>query len=460
MEISKKGRSLKVIFFEYLVSVTLGLVLALSLAMLSVNFLTSSGMIKPANYAENLILKNKTKLAKSEPFDASLLPSDTSYLLLSNTGKTLKSNMSQATQREARQFHTENFNNTAASSYLEFKRKNGYVIIHYTLQPHYANKWLEKYFPSVNILFATLLVIFCVVTILLITLFWAKRLTKQLAPILEASKKISQQDLDFEMPYSKVSEFNLVINGLEEMKVALSNALASKWRIEEQRKEQVAVLTHDLKTPIAIAQGNAQLLKETKMTSEQQMYVTYILKNSQRIADYAQALMVTNTTADLTKVELIEMQSRAVADKIIEIATEIVATSSLKLHQKIAVEQRSLFIDMKLLERAVQNVLANVLTYAPEDSVLELQLKTTPDQLDLRIVDQGPGFSAADLVHGKERFYRGDKSRHSPKNYGLGLFTVAQIMKLHQGELILENQKNHHGAQVIIKFPLSIADDN
>ena len=460
MEISKKGRSLKVIFFEYLVSVTLGLVLALSLAMLSVNFLTSSGIIKPADYAENLILKNKTKLAKSEPFDASLLPSDTSYLLLSNTGKTLKSNMSQATQREARQFHTGNFNNTAASSYLEFKRKNGYVIIHYTLQPHYANKWLEKYFPSVNILFATLLVIFCVVTILLITLFWAKRLTKQLAPILEASKKISQQDLDFEMPYSKVSEFNLVINGLEEMKVALSNALASKWRIEEQRKEQVAALTHDLKTPIAIVQGNAQLLKETKMTSEQQMYVAYILKNSQRIADYAQALMVTNTTADLTKVELIEMQSRAVADKIIEIATEIVATSSLKLHQKIAVEQRSLFIDMKLLERAVQNVLANALTYAPEDSVLELQLKTTPDQLELRIVDQGPGFSAADLVHGKKRFYRGDKSRHSPKNYGLGLFTVAQIMKLHQGELILENQKNHHGAQVILKFPLSIADDN
>lgn len=460
MEISKKGRSLKVIFFEYLVSVTLGLVLALSLAMLSVNFLTSSGMIKPADYAENLILKNKTKLAKSEPFDASLLPSDTSYLLLSNTGKTLKSNMSQATQREARQFHTGNFNNTAASSYLEFKRKNGYVIIHYTLQPHYANKWLEKYFPSVNILFATLLVIFCVVTILLITLFWAKRLTKQLAPILEASKKISQQDLDFEMPYSKVSEFNLVINGLEEMKVALSNALASKWRIEEQRKEQVAALTHDLKTPIAIVQGNAQLLKETKMTSEQQMYVAYILKNSQRIADYAQALMVTNTTADLTKVELIEMQSRAVADKIIEVATEIVATSSLKLHQKIAVEQRLLFIDMKLLERAVQNVLANALTYAPEDSVLELQLKTTPDQLELRIVDQGPGFSVADLVHGKKRFYRGDKSRHSPKNYGLGLFTVAQIMKLHQGELILENQKNHHGAQVILKFPLSIADDN
>lgn len=455
MGIKEKGQSLKLIFLEYLLSISIALVLSVGLAILTFNSLFFTGQIIPSNYTENIILKNKTKIENEEFFDENLIPPDATYLFISKDGNVLKSNMNDEQRKKAIKFHNRDEVSTSVSSYIEINRKDGSVVINYTLQPYYTNDWMNNHFPNVNILFLLILILFCILSSLVITLIWAKKLANQLSPMIKVSKQIANQDLDFEMVYSNIKEFNTVLRGLEDMKVALSESLKSGWIQEENRRNQICALTHDLKTPISIVQGNAQLLKETNLSEKQKTYVKYILKNTNRISDYVHALIIMNKTDNLNEVSLENINCREVTDRIFELATEVCLVNNLNLNSKIIVDNNlTMLVDITLLERAIYNVLSNASEYAPKNSTIDLQIESNLDNLIIRIMDQGLGFTQNDLLHGMEQFYRGDKSRHSSNNYGLGLYTTLQIMKLHSGELKLENKKYQDGAIVILKFPL------
>jgi len=454
MGLSRKGQSLKIIFLKYLFSVGIGLVLAIGLAMITFYVFYNVGLIIPANYTENQILKNKYNISIAEKFDKSLIPNRASYIYLSTDGEIIQSNMNEEIKQKAERFHKGEEVSTPSSPFIEIKRTDGYVVINYQIVPHYTNALMEKIFPKINFLFATLIIIFCFISTFAVTLIWVKRITRQLSPMLEASDKIAKQELDFEIGSSHIKEFNDVLNSLDKMKIALSDSLIENWIQEENKRSQISALTHDLKTPISIVKGNAELLKETSLSEEQKTYVDFIVKNSNRISDYSIALMDMNKSNQINNFEPQKVQVTTVVKKIKELAKEITSVNKLMLSETINFEDRILMIDIKLFERVIQNILSNAVQYAPERSVIELTLITTNSKLEISISDQGKGFSEEDLEHGMEQFYRGDKSRHSSINYGLGLYTSAQIIALHNGKIFLKNNLGEAGAVVMVELPL------
>lgn len=455
MDVKEKGQSLKLIFLEYLILIGVGLIISVSLAFFTFNLLLSNGIIIPANYTENQIIESKAKIVSTKDFDESIIPNNTAYIFLSKDLDVIKSNMSEEEQQNAIRFHNGEQLSVSATYYIEINRKDGYVVINYLLEPFYTNAFMDKYFPNVNIFFASILITFCLSSCIIITFVFAKKLTKQLTPMLYVSEKIVKQDLDFKIPYSKVREFNTVLKGLENMKSALSESLKNQWINEENKKIQISSLTHDLKTPLSIVQGNAQLLQETEITQEQKIYVEYILKNSNRIADYIQALITMNKTDKLNDFTPTILTIEQVVRLINLMANEIISTNKLNLNFKEDIKDCNLSVDVKLLERCLQNILANAVEYSPKNSTIELFINNDENFLKIEITDSGQGFSNSDLIHATEQFYRGDSSRHSDKNYGLGLYTVSKIIKLHSGQLILKNRKDVNGAVIIIKLPIS-----
>ena len=454
MELIRKGQPLKIVFLKYLVTVGFGLVGAIVLALLTFTAFYNVGLIIPANYTENQILENKLNISNAEKFDESLIPDHISYTYFSSDGEILQSNMNEEMKQKAEKFHNGEEASSPSSSFIEIKRTDGYVVINYQVAPHYTNAWMEKIFPKINFLFATLIIIFCFISTFAVTLIWVKRITRQLSPMLEASDKIAKQELDFEIGSSHIKEFNDVLNSLDKMKIALSDSLMENWIQEENKRSQISALTHDLKTPISIVKGNAELLKETSLSEEQKTYVDFIVKNSNRISDYSIALMDMNNSNQINNFEPQKVQVATVVKKIKELAKEITSVNKLMLSETINFEDRILMIDIKLFERVIQNILSNAVQYAPERSVIELTLITTNSKLEISISDQGKGFSEEDLEHGMEQFYRGDKSRHSSVNYGLGLYTSAQIIALHNGKIFLKNNLSEAGAVVMVELPL------
>ena len=451
MGIKLKGQSLKIIFLEYLISVGIVLFLSLGLVILMFTTMYSLGFILPADYTENQIYERKNAIANTETFDKNLIPDNASYLLIAKDGNIISSSMSKDEEERAiRYYNNERVYNTPSYSYMEILRNDGYCIIQYSVKPYFTNKFMAKYFPNVNTMYFSIIILVSLLNTLVVTIVWAKYLVKQLSPILAASEKISEQTLDFELHYSRVKEFNEVLFSLEKMRNALQESLIKEWIQEENKQKQISALIHDLKTPVSIVQGNAELLKKTSVTEDQSIYIDYILRNSNRISEYIKTLLIMNKNSNAPQ----SLVVKAVSEQLVTVSKELMSINSNNLKTNVVVEDGIMSVDLKLLERALQNVLTNSIENNNGIVTLELNIKTVDKFLEISVLDDGKGFSDIDLIHAKEQFYRGDYSRHSATNYGIGLFITEQIIKLHGGSVILKNREACHGAEVIFRLPI------
>ena len=451
MGIKLKGQSLKIIFLEYLISVGIVLFLSLGLVILMFTTMYSLGFILPADYTENQIYERKNAIANTETFDKNLIPDNASYLLIAKDGNIISSSMSKDEEERAiRYYNNERVYNTPSYSYIEILRNDGYCIIQYSVKPYFTNKFMAKYFPNVNTMYFSIIILVSLLNTLVVTIVWAKYLVKQLSPILAASEKISEQTLDFELHYSRVKEFNEVLFSLEKMRNALQESLIKEWIQEENKQKQISALIHDLKTPVSIVQGNAELLKKTSVTEDQSIYIDYILRNSNRISEYIKTLLIMNKNSNAPQ----SLVVKAVSEQLVTVSKELMSINSNNLKTNVVVEDGIMSVDLKLLERALQNVLTNSIENNNGIVTLELNIKTVDKFLEISVLDDGKGFSDIDLIHAKEQFYRGDYSRHSATNYGIGLFITEQIIKLHGGSVILKNREACHGAEVIFRLPI------
>lgn len=454
MELKSKGQSLKNILFKYLLSIALGLVISVGLIMAFISASYQFKWIFPANYTENLILEKRTDIATAKNFEKSLLPDNTSYLFLSKDEKVIETNMNKNIKDIAFNYHKGSVNSNSNLSFMEIQRSDGYVLVAYDLKPFYKSPWMQKNLPQINILLLTLLIIFCFISIITITLIWAKKISKELNPLLEASEEIRKQNLDFQVKKSNVQEFNVILESLEKIKLGLSESLRTNWREEEKKRNQISALSHDIKTPVSIIKGNSELLGETKLTEEQETYLNYIRKNTSRIDKYIQTLMLVNKSNQANELNFTQIRAKEFVENIEKLAKEFTSTYKLNLLEDINYDDDFLIVDLKNFERAFLNILSNAKEQSPKNSTIKLIICSKAAKLEISILDQGHGFTGEDLLYAKDQFYQGDKSRHSKENHGIGLFVAEQIIDMHGGSLVLENRTDEIGAKVSILLPV------
>lgn len=454
MELKSKGQSLKNILFKYLLSIALGLVISVGLIIAFISASYQFKWIFPANYTENLILEKRTDIATSKNFEKSLLPDNTSYLFLSKDDKVIETNMNKNIKDVAFNYHKGSGNSNANLSFMEIQRSDGYVLVAYDLKPYYKSPWMQKNLPQVNNLFLSLLIIFCLISIITITLIWAKTISRELNPLLDASEEIRKQNLDFQVKKSNIQEFNAILESLEKIKLGLSESLRTNWREEEKKRNQISALSHDIKTPVSIIKGNSELLGETNLTKEQETYLNYIRKNTNRIDKYVETLMLVNKSNQANELNFLEIKTEKFVKNIEKLAKEFTSTYKLNLLEDINYDNDFLIVDLKNFERAFLNILSNAKEQSPKNSSIKLIICSKADELEISILDQGHGFTGEDLLYAKDQFYQGDKSRHSKENYGIGLFVAEQIIDMHGGSLVLENRTDEIGAKVSILLPV------
>lgn len=455
MDITKKGTSLRTVFLEYLISIAAGLAAALALFGGLMVLGERAGVYIPANHSESILLRNKELIAASNPFDASLLPKDCTYALISKNHTILQSNMSEAEQ-SASIAYIKDQNQVVSGhsgSYMMIERKDDVCVVHYYVLPRYTNAWMNEHLPDVNTLSWILLIALVLPCCTIITFKWAKRLERQLKPILDASKRIAEKDLDFEVEPTGVSEFNTILQGMSDMKTALKDSLQSQWRMEENRKEQISALAHDIKTPLTIVKGNAELLEKTGLQEKQKEYAQYIQKNSLRIEQYAKALIEINKSEQLDTVRRMDISASRFIQRLKQTAAEMaeLKQTTVLFHEYNIPE--NLHIDPELIERAFANVVSNALDYNPGDKPIEICFEGRAADFRIQVEDHGEGFLEEGLLKADQQFYRGDQSRHASNHYGIGLYFAKNVLSAHKGKLIFENKSEEPGARVTLSIP-------
>lgn len=101
-----------------------------------------------------------------------------------------------------------------------------------------------------------------------------------------AARQLEQIDTDG----VRIREFAATLQALQTMGRELTDSLQSQWRMEQQRTEQIAALAHDLKTPLTVIQGNAELLEEDTLSDAQHAQLQAILRGTERARHYLAAL--------------------------------------------------------------------------------------------------------------------------------------------------------------------------
>lgn len=455
--IKKREHSLRTLLLSYVVSLTvlsaISSLLILSLFSLSYRF----GVVIPANQVESDLSALRSDIETSKVFNPNVLPDGTRYVFLTRDFKLKKSNMPVNLQEESLlNYQFKNAHGGIYGYFQSFERSDGIVIVNYQLSPRYRNAWMNQYFPNADLMMIGSMMVSILLIFVVLTFFYANKLRQQLRPILRATEKIAEQDLDFQTSRSTIKEFNQVLSGLDHMRVALRESLMENWKAEQDKQNQISALTHDLKTPLTVSRGNADLLAMTPLNAEQMDLLKHFQKGIAQVDAYVKELSELNKTSLTKTLTLEDISVREFVEDIYDQTLSLAQTKQINVaFDKKDIKKEIIgHWDRSLLNRAFMNIVSNAVEHTPSGSQLLLTARVEEDEFTFICLDSGPEFSLESLEKATHLFYQEDKSRQSRNHSGLGLTIANDIVRLHHGSLSLSNDDNTGGAKVTIILPL------
>lgn len=450
----KKPSSLKIAFWRFLFMLLVGLFGVVAIPFLLVTVSTTLGLTTYGDYSEIRANELAPILAATPDLSDVQIPMGIEYALLDKNYQLIETTLDENELEQAMRYAT-----TGASDqnlqkrYLLVTRENEYVVLQYYIGAQYTNEWMNEHLPSPDILLIVLIAAGGILVCLLLTTRFAKKLRLQLVPLFEATSEVAKQNLDFEVGHSNIKEFEDVLISFSHMKESLKASLEQQWKAEQMQKEQIAALAHDLKTPLTVIQGNADLICETELDKEQRLYAEYISSSSEQMQLYIRTLIDISRAATGYQLYMEDIDLPAYIKQLREQIDALCQTKKIGLQVEIEHLPAVLSVDKLLLERAIMNVVNNALDYSPQNSSISISMMGDNESLKISVTDAGPGFSQEDLLHAEEQFYMADRSRSSNLHFGMGLFITKSIVQQHDGQLILSNSEKTGGAQVTISIP-------
>ncbi|MCW6074996.1 HAMP domain-containing histidine kinase [Clostridium sporogenes] len=454
MDINKKQATLKTVFLRYLLALALAFFAAIIIEIIIASLGMQMNIFNSANYSEDLARRTKPILQFAEKITEGMIPNGCKFAVFDKEFKVIKTDLKGEDLKQATLYAKGiNRKNGDKKSYYFIERKDGFCVLQYYVRMSYSSEWMNEYFPNPEFLLIAILIFGCLIGAFIISIVFAKNLKNNLIPLMEATEKIKEQDLDFNIGNSPIKEFNDVLCSISDMKEELKKSLKEQWNLEKTKKDQISSLAHDIKTPLTIIKGNTELLKESYLNNEQKEYIKFIEKNSIQIEKYIKLLI------DMSKGKLEflgKLQKTNTKEFVYDIYNQLIALAGPKELQ-IRFEQKdipeNIIINKEAMHRAIINIISNAVDYSPCNSNLYFYVEGKSDSVEFSVIDSGKGFSNEDLRAAKKQFYMGDSGRTSKTHWGMGLYIADSIVKQHNGILTIENS-HQGGAKVIIKIPL------
>lgn len=289
-----KGTRLHSFFLRYLLSFSIGTILLVAILLGLFLLAFSINIILPANYAESQISFTKNRIASSDTVTADMIPELVDYAVYSTEGTFMSGNLSAKEAIDAWNLMQRGENKGGSQFYTFIQRENEVCILRYYLVPQYRSAILREYLPNPQLLMFLIFIVGIFAQATVLAVHFGRRLKKKMMGLQDAIKKIQHQNLDFTIAPSGIREIDEIASSFGHMKDALHSSLKQQWELEQSRREQISALAHDIKTPLTIIRGNAELLQETQQDATQRAYNDYILKNTIVIEQFTKELCSRN----------------------------------------------------------------------------------------------------------------------------------------------------------------------
>lgn len=458
MGLKQKKVKLRTYFIQYLLVLFLCFVLAVFVCIGLLFIAMNTGFVCSVSEVEVQIRNQEPVISSAKTLDPSMIPQTCKYAVVSPEGVFLSGTMGKAEadmawetiQSGSRISGITLGTGLNARCYFPIERQNEVCIVEYSALSQYSSGFLREHLPPPEIVLLCAILAAFLIEIILLSKIYGRKISRKLLPLQRATEKIQNKDLEFAIQYSGIQEIDAALRSLDSMKTELKQSLEKQWKSEQTRKEQISALAHDIKTPLTVIRGNAEMLNDTDQTEDQKDFTRYILKNADQMEQYVQMLI------DLSKAEAgypLRLEQANMRTFLDDLYSKINAIASVKQLKTEFDEQNlpdTIQLDLSLIQRAILNVVSNAVHYSPEHGTIWFSALGNKDKVRFTITDSGKGFSPEDLKNATKQFYQGDSSRNSKLHYGMGLFITDSIIKQHGGTLTIANSPVTGGATVTI----------
>jgi two-component system phosphate regulon sensor histidine kinase PhoR len=226
--------------------------------------------------------------------------------------------------------------------------------------------------------------------------------------------------------------------------VVVLNDVTRLKRLEAVRRDFVANVSHELKTPVTSIKGFAETLEDGALDDPEtaRRFVGIIVGQADRLNSIIGDLLSLSTLEQREGESRLTLEETDICD-VLRVAVEVCEPKAQAKRIPISVACTTCVltaVNPPLLEQAVVNLVDNAVKYSPEGSAVQVDLTEAQDEIVISVTDHGPGVPREHLPRLFERFYRVDKARSRDLGgTGLGLAIVKHIAQAHGGSVSVDS---------------------
>lgn len=303
---------------------------------------------------------------------------------------------------------------------------------------------VDEIIPQMKVLFAEFLiamVLIVFITGIILTIWIYSSVLRPMNRLAEATKKIADGDLDFTLEAEKDDEFGKLCRDFEQMRIRLKQSAEDRIRDDEESKELISNISHDLKTPITAIKGYVEgIMDGVADTPEKMDKYIHTIYNKANDMDRLIAELTTYSRIDtnrlpynFSKVNVDEYFTDCVDELSYELDSRNIKLTYFNYTDKDTV----IIADAEQLKRVINNIVSNSVKYiGRKQGILNIRINDEGDFIKVEIEDNGKGIDSKDIPYIFDRFYRTDSSRNSNQGgSGIGLSIVKKIIEAHGGKI-------------------------
>ncbi|WPC39432.1 HAMP domain-containing sensor histidine kinase [Clostridium sp. JS66] len=336
------------------------------------------------------------------------------------------------------------FNSNEQKFYCIVKVPPGIVKLNVDIAPS-PDKYIEK--AAIYILIAILIIIvFLITSVFLYAYLTTKKVVMPLKKILQGIKRMTEEDYSTRINFNAENEFAEIRDAFNFMAEKIETSKEERNRMEILKQQLLSDISHDLKTPLTSIMGYSKALRDGVVMDDEKIkqYLNTIYNKSKRTVSLIENLH------EFTKLDnsgfLINKEKWDFCEFVRQIVSEYYnefEEKSFKIEINLPEHEIMYEFDRVEMERAISNIISNVLKYNKFGTKAKIELTCDNCQMQMIIADDGIGIDEGLKENIFEPFSRGDKSRYTKGGTGLGLSIANKIVQKHGGTLTLESCKEY-----------------
>lgn len=281
------------------------------------------------------------------------------------------------------------------------------------------------------------------------SMFYHIKLKKPLETLTEGASRIIKNDLDFTMEAvtkDSLDELERLCSAFETMRRALLENNRELWRHAEERKRLNAAFSHNLRNPITVLKGSVKLARTAAGTEQMDSHLSRMESYTHRIERYVE------TMSSIQKLEELPVERTAVQwDPLMGELKSMIdfagADSGIQIRFYADETDGMIWIDSSVLFQIAENLVLNAMRFAVRH--VEVSCRTDGHVLELTVMDDGCGFSAAILKNGIRPFQKGNEDAG---HFGMGLYACSLLCQRHGGAVTISNNENGAVVAAVLKI--------